>query len=58
MPHKEQLSEVVQLEVSDEDGQSFAEQNNMKFFSASALSGANIEEAFKHLANEMHIKVQ
>ncbi|MHA1784121.1 MAG: Rab family GTPase, partial [Candidatus Helarchaeota archaeon] len=40
-------------EVSTEEGRLFAEQNGMKFFEISALTGENIDEAFKTMATDM-----
>lgn len=44
-------------EVSFEEAQSFAEENNLLFLECSALSGVNVEEAFIAAAGRIHEKV-
>ena len=41
-------------EVSEEEGESFAESFNLKFFECSAKEGINIDEAFQGLIEEIN----
>ena len=40
--------------VSFEEAETFAKNNNMKFFEASAKDGTNVNELFYYLANEIY----
>ena len=45
-------------QVSQEEGRSFAEENNLVFYETSALNGNNIEEIFVQSATELIRKIE
>ena len=45
-------------QVSTEEGQKFAEENNLTFYETSALSGSNIEEIFVQSATDLVTKIE
>ena len=47
-------SDVLNRDVTFDEAQQFAKDNNVSFFEVSALTGTGIADIFIHLANEIH----
>ena len=45
-------------QVTTEEGETFAEENNLKFYETSALNGSNIEEIFVQSATDLVTKLE
>jgi GTPase SAR1 family protein len=48
---------AAQRTVSTAEAQDFADQNGLRFFETSALSGDRLEDAFLQTAQEVHAKI-